>query len=66
MHNKGLQQQDFQNQMQIATARAGQHQAQAADAQARGAREAAMWGGIGTGIGNIAGAFMGGSGGKKS
>ena len=62
INNKGLLQQQFGNQMQLASAKAGQYgnQAQVADQQA--AQTAGMWAGIGQGVGSgIAGFSSGGS-----
>ena len=50
-HNKGLQQTQFQNQMQRANGIAGQYGNQAIGNQQQAANTAAMWGNIGQGIG---------------
>lgn len=56
-NNKGLLQNQFSNQMNIAKGMAGQYgeQADASDKQA--AQTAAMWGGIGQGVGGALGAY---------
>lgn len=61
IHNKGLQQQQFQNEMQRASGLAGAYQTQGQVAQNAANAQAQMIGGIGSGIGNIAGAFIKGS-----
>lgn len=61
IHNKGLLQQQFQNEMQRASGLAGAYQTQGQVAQAGANAQAQMIGGIGSGIGNIAGAFIKGS-----
>lgn len=51
MANKALIQQQFNNQMGLAGAKAGQYQGLASDADKQAAQTAAMWGGIGQGVG---------------
>jgi hypothetical protein len=49
--NKGLQQDQFTNQLQLANAKAGQYGNQAAAADTRAGQTAGMWAGIGQGVG---------------
>lgn len=64
--NKALEQQRFQNEMALASGRAGQYTGAAQDAQQRAAQSAQMWAGMGQGIGSglmgagMLGAFSGG------
>lgn len=51
-HNKNLNQTNFNNQMNLAGARAGQYNNQAAASQAQAAGIAGMWSGIGQGVGS--------------
>ncbi len=55
--NKGLLQQQFGNQMNLAGAKAGQYQGQAQNADQQAAQTASMWAGIGQGVGTGVSAF---------
>ncbi len=57
--NKNLMQQQYQNQMDLAAARAGQQRQAAAGYQQDAASTAGMWAGIGQGLGGAAGAIGG-------
>lgn len=57
--NKGLAQQQFQNQLNLAAGRAGQYGGQAESADAAAKRAGQMWSGIGTGVGTGLGALAG-------
>lgn len=57
IHNKGLLQDQFNNQLNIARAKAGQYDKSAEDLKQKGADQAGMWGGIGQGVGSIVSAF---------
>lgn len=57
IHNQGLKQQQFQNQMQLADAKAGQYGNAAAAAQQQAGQTAGMWAGIGQGVGTGLAAF---------
>lgn len=59
--NKGLLQNQFSNQMQLAAARAGQYGGQATAADAAAGRTANMWAGIGQGVGQGVAAMTSGS-----
>lgn len=65
MHNKGLLQSQFQNQTQKAAGVAGQYNNQAAAQQKAGADAAAMWSGIGQGVGQMGAALYNGDPDKK-
>ncbi len=52
-YNKGLTQQKFGNELQLAGAKAGQYGSQAQDASQRAGQTASMWGGIGQGVGTM-------------
>lgn len=56
--NKGLLQQNFQNQMNLAAGRAGQYQGMANNAQQNAANTANMWSNIGKGVDTAAGAYF--------
>lgn len=58
MHNKGLRQQQYQNEMQRASGLAGQYNAQAQAASKAGADKAKMYGGIASGMMNMAGGML--------
>lgn len=53
IHNKGLLQNQFNNQLNLATAKSGQYQNQAQADQAKAAQQAGMWAGIGQGVGTL-------------
>ena len=55
-YNKKLKQQQFQNELDIAKARAGQYASNADNLDKQGANSAGMWAGIGQGVSSIIGA----------
>lgn len=57
INNKGLLQNQFGNQMQLAGAKAGQYGGMAQDAQQRAANTAGMYAGIGQGVGGLINAY---------
>lgn len=57
MYNKNLAQQQFQNQLNLAGAKAGQYGGQAQAADTAAAQQAAMWSGIGQGVGTGVAAY---------
>jgi hypothetical protein len=58
IHNKGLQQNQFDNSMSLAGAKAGMYGQQADAAQQQAGQTAAMWGGIGQGVGTGLSSFV--------
>lgn len=62
--NKGLLQQQYQNQMQLAGAKAGQYQNQAQVNDNQAAQTAGMWAGVGQGVGSGVAAFGNSNSGK--
>lgn len=55
--NKGLLQQQYDNQLRLAGAKSGQYNSEAAAGDARAAQTAGMWSGIGQGIGTAVNSF---------
>lgn len=60
IHNKGLAQDQFNNQMTLANAKSGRYGQQAGEADKRAAQTAAMWSGIGQGVGTGLSSFASG------